>query len=181
MPLRGSQDTKSPTRGKVETNTFNMDKQEQIIKLHDEGFSAGKIAQKLKVKKSVVQDVLGDNAKSSGLGDTISKITEATGLDVVADKVAKVVGADDCGCKARAKTLNKLFPYKRMNDLSLEDSAYLDTFFSENQTSIKMDTQKILVDIYNRVFNAKRKTTTCGQCVASLVRDLRKVYDATKD
>lgn len=158
-----------------------MDKQEQIIKLYDEGFSAGKIAQKLKVKKAIVEDVLGDNAKSSGLGDTISKITEATGLDVVAEKVAEAVGADDCGCKARAKTLNKLFPYKRMNDLSDSDYVFLNDFFTNVKGSVKHDVQVMLVDVYNRVFNAKRKTTTCSQCVASLIRDLRKVYDATKN
>ena len=46
--------------------------------------------------------------KSRGLGDSIEKITKVTGIEKV---VKKVVG-EDCGCKKRKETLNKLFPYK---------------------------------------------------------------------
>lgn len=51
--------------------------------------------------------------KSDGLGDSIAKITEATGLDKAADKVAKAMGKSDCGCNKRRQKLNKLFPYKK--------------------------------------------------------------------
>ena len=47
--------------------------------------------------------------KSKGLGDTIEKITTATGIKKF---VHKVVGKD-CGCNKRKKTLNKVFPYKK--------------------------------------------------------------------
>ena len=50
--------------------------------------------------------------ESKGLGDTIAKITHATGLDVVAEKVAKAMGKEDCGCNRRREKLNELFPYK---------------------------------------------------------------------
>lgn len=50
--------------------------------------------------------------KSKGLGDSIAKITEATGLDKAADKAAKAMGMSDCGCNKRRQKLNKLFPYK---------------------------------------------------------------------
>ena len=53
-----------------------------------------------------------NNEESKGLGDTIAKITNATGLDVVAEKVAKVMGKEDCGCNRRREKLNELFPYK---------------------------------------------------------------------
>jgi hypothetical protein len=53
-----------------------------------------------------------NNEQSKGLGDTIAKITHATGLDVVADKVAKAMGKEDCGCNKRREKLNELFPYK---------------------------------------------------------------------
>ena len=49
---------------------------------------------------------------SQGLGDTIAKITHATGLDVLAENVAKAVGQEDCGCNRRRKLLNKIFPYR---------------------------------------------------------------------
>ena len=42
-----------------------------------------------------------NNEPSKGLGDTIAKITHYTGLDVVAENVAKVMGKEDCGCKRR--------------------------------------------------------------------------------
>ena len=48
--------------------------------------------------------------KSKGLGDTIEKITKATGIKKVVDKVNKVTGKD-CGCGKRKETLNNLFPY----------------------------------------------------------------------
>ena len=51
-----------------------------------------------------------ENKKSKGLGDTVAKITKATGIKKVVDTVAKATGKD-CGCKKRQKTLNRLFPY----------------------------------------------------------------------
>ena len=48
--------------------------------------------------------------KSKGLGDTIEKITKATGIKKVVDKVSESTGKD-CGCSKRKETLNKLFPY----------------------------------------------------------------------
>lgn len=50
--------------------------------------------------------------ESTGLGDTIAKVTHAVGLDKVAESVAKAVGKDDCGCNKRREKLNELFPYK---------------------------------------------------------------------
>jgi len=50
--------------------------------------------------------------ESKGLGDTIAKITNATGLDKLADSVAKMAGKEDCGCNSRRAKLNKIFPYK---------------------------------------------------------------------
>jgi len=54
-----------------------------------------------------------ENNKSKGLGDTVEKFTTATGVKAVVEKVAKAVGADDCGCKARRDALNRAFPYDK--------------------------------------------------------------------
>jgi len=51
-----------------------------------------------------------ENKKSKGLGDTIAKITKATGIKKVVDTVAKATGKD-CGCNKRQENLNRLFPY----------------------------------------------------------------------
>lgn len=52
-----------------------------------------------------------NETKSTGLGDTIAKVTHAVGLDKVAESVAKAVGKEDCGCNKRREKLNQLFPY----------------------------------------------------------------------
>ena len=49
--------------------------------------------------------------KSRGLGDTITKITEATGIKTLVEKTTELLGIEDCGCSRRADTLNQLFPY----------------------------------------------------------------------
>lgn len=43
--------------------------------------------------------------KSQGLGDTIEKITSATGIKYVVETIAKAVG-EDCGCSGRKATMN---------------------------------------------------------------------------
>jgi hypothetical protein len=48
--------------------------------------------------------------KSRGLGDTIEKVTKATGIKKVVDTVSKATGKP-CGCKGRRDTLNRMFPY----------------------------------------------------------------------
>lgn len=56
---------------------------------------------------------MNQNNESKGLGDTVAKVTHATGLDRLATQVAKLTGKQDCGCKKRQEQLNNLFPYKK--------------------------------------------------------------------
>ena len=51
-----------------------------------------------------------EKKKSKGLGDTVAKITKATGIKKVVDTVVEVTGKD-CGCDKKQESLNKLFPY----------------------------------------------------------------------
>lgn len=53
-----------------------------------------------------------NKAKSRGLGDTITKLTHFTGMDKLAEKVAKAFGKEDCGCERRRNKLNEIIPYK---------------------------------------------------------------------
>ena len=48
--------------------------------------------------------------KSKGLGDTIQKITKATGIKKVVDAVSKIT-KKPCNCGKRKDNLNRLFPY----------------------------------------------------------------------
>ena len=50
--------------------------------------------------------------ESQGLGDTIAKVTNFFGIDKVAEAIAKIAGAEGCGCNERREALNVLFPYK---------------------------------------------------------------------
>ena len=152
---------------------------ERIFQLNDEGLAAGKIAQKLKIKKDEVLDILGE-AANKGAGDIVESITTATGIKAVVDTVAKVLDTD-CGCAARKETLNKLFPNRKLNDLSTEDYDFLTEWFSAKRSSVNTKEQNMLVDIYNRVFNAKRKVSNCSPCIASINRELRKIYDGANN
>jgi hypothetical protein len=46
-------------------------------------------------------------APSRGLGDTVAKVLEATGVA----RVVKAVAGENCGCKKRQEALNRLVPY----------------------------------------------------------------------
>ena len=54
------------------------------------------------------------NKDSKGVGDTVEKITKATGIK----KVVKWLAGEDCGCDQRQEELNKLLPYKKPKCLS---------------------------------------------------------------
>ena len=151
-----------------------MDINEKVFELHSEGFKAGKIAQKLRIKKAVVLDILGEAGKE-GLGDIVTKFTEVTGIKAVVDAVV-----DDCGCKARAEKLNVLFPNRKLNNLENDQFDFLEDFFKTKVTSVNSPTQKKLVEIYNYVFKSKRVITNCSPCLVSLIEDLEKIYEGAK-
>ena len=50
--------------------------------------------------------------ESKGLGDTVQKLTEATGIKTIVDKVSQGLNVP-CGCQQRKEKLNELFPYNK--------------------------------------------------------------------
>ena len=50
--------------------------------------------------------------RSRGLGDSIEKITKATGIKSIVNSATTLLGRS-CNCDQRKKWLNKQFPYKR--------------------------------------------------------------------
>jgi hypothetical protein len=48
--------------------------------------------------------------ESKGLGDTVEKITTATGIKTIVDKVSEGLNIP-CGCGKRKDALNQMFPY----------------------------------------------------------------------
>ena len=53
-----------------------------------------------------------EKKKSKGLGDTIQKITDATGLSALTNMLQDKGVIKDCGCGKRKEKSNKAFPYK---------------------------------------------------------------------
>ena len=51
--------------------------------------------------------------KSEGLGDTVAKVLKFFYIDRLADKIAHMLGYEDCGCKRRQNILNRMFPYTK--------------------------------------------------------------------
>ena len=108
---------------------------------------------------------------SKGLGDSVEKVLKATGID----KVAKKILGEDCGCDERKKKLNQMFPYARPfteDELSIYESVLPRL----KGGTITREDQATLVRLYNKVFNANKKPSSCSSCVQQTLAKLAKVY-----
>jgi len=113
--------------------------------------------------------------KSKGLGDTVEKVTKATGIKKATDFIFDKLGVD-CGCDKRKEKLNKLFPYKKPECLTEEEYMVLKGFFKRVKNNVSASEQTALLDIYNRVFKQNRQPSTCGSCVKELVNDMKTLF-----
>jgi hypothetical protein len=89
-----------------------------------------------------------------GLGDTVAKITEVTGIK-------KIVG--DCeGCEKRQAKLNKLFPFKR--DLNDAERKEWEVFMNRpNKKTIAKEDAKMIVRLLKNCLGMSVKPCyTCG-------------------
>lgn len=114
--------------------------------------------------------------KSKGLGDTIEKITEATGIKTVVEAVSEATGID-CGCGERKELLNKLFPYKQIECLNEEDNEWLKNFFETTNDQLTPKQQTRLIEIYKNVFNQIINPSNCGSCWRDRIQDLKQIYN----
>ncbi len=113
--------------------------------------------------------------RSKGLGDTIEKFTEKTGIKKVVEKVSEVTGID-CGCDERKAKLNKMFPYRNKECLNDEEYNWLDQYFTSRKSILSHDEQVRMVNIHNRVLAAKREVSSCGSCVRDMVNIMKRLY-----
>ena len=111
--------------------------------------------------------------ESKGLGDTIAKITKATGID----KLVKFVAGEDCGCDERKEKLNKLFPYAKPKCLTEDEYNILDAYFNKNTETLLSEEQTDFIKINNRVLSQQLTFSTCSSCVRDLVSKLRIIYN----
>ena len=92
-------------------------------------------------------------AKSKGLGDTIAKITEAIGI------------APCEGCNKRKESLNRLFPFKRV------DSSKVDLIKDVDSLS-----DMELIELYNSVFNTSIEIESFKENIRNaVIADLKKL------
>ena len=115
--------------------------------------------------------------KSEGLGDTIEKITEATGIK----KAVKWLSGDDCGCEERKQYLNNLFRYKKPLCLQEDEYKWLTDWYAIERKIMKPSEQDEFLKIYNRVFTANKRRTNCGSCMRELNTNMHKVYKTYED
>ena len=122
-------------------------------------------------KRRTKAEILAEQSK--GLGDTVEKVLEATGIA----KVAKWLLGEDCGCDERKEKLNKLFSYKK-KPLCLEESefSWLKEWFDRNTDKVTPIEQIELFKIHSRIFQVRNELTSCPSCVAGRVSDLKIVY-----
>ena len=114
--------------------------------------------------------------QSKGLGDSIERITKATGIKKVVDKISEVTGID-CKCSERKEALNKMFPYAKVRQFTDEElKIYEEVLTRTQQGKISGQDQAIMVKLYNNVFNANKKVSGCGSCVQQTLAQLAKVY-----
>ncbi len=113
---------------------------------------------------------------SKGLGDTVEKITKATGIKQATDWIFDKLGKD-CGCDTRKEKLNKLFPYKNIECLNEDEYMYLKGFFALNKNVVNANEQRALLNIHNRVFNTNKEQSSCGSCVKDLVNTIKRLYN----
>ena len=118
--------------------------------------------------------------KSAGLGDSIEKLTEVTGIKKVVEMFSEATGID-CGCNERIEKLNYLFPYNRnINCLNESDYNKLTKYLSAQQTTLNAIEQQEISDIYFNVFNYRLQLSSCGSCWKGKIDELRKVYNEYK-
>lgn len=112
--------------------------------------------------------------KSKGLGDTVEKITEATGIKKVVEAIT-----DDCGCQERKDKLNKLFPYA--TEMTSEQKSQYETVIKPQADKgvLSSEAQKLANQMYRDVLGYKARFTRCGSCLKERLVKLQKAYEAS--
>ena len=96
--------------------------------------------------------------ESKGLGDTVEKITEATGIK----KAVKFLAGEDCGCDERKEKLNKIFRYEKPECLLEEEFNLLHNAIETKKNRFNPEEQAAYIKIFERVF--KTKVQGCSSC-----------------
>ena len=109
---------------------------------------------------------------SEGLGDTVEKITTATGIK----KAVKWLAGEDCGCDQRKEKLNQMFRYKKPECFTEDEFELVKMAVETKKNKFSPDEQEAFKNIYERIFHTKVQCTPCS--FAKVVwKDLVAVYN----
>lgn len=116
-------------------------------------------------------------AESQGLGDTVEKVLEVTGIA----KVAKWILGEDCNCDARKAKLNEFWPYRNVKCLEQPEYDWLKEWFDKNTNVVKPSEQKTIMNIHSRVFGVRNEPTSCASCLLHRIEQLKTVFNTYED
>jgi hypothetical protein len=109
-------------------------------------------------KKNETRKKLTESRPSIGLGDTIQKVTKATGIE----KMVKFISGEDCGCEERKEKLNNLFRYKKPLCLTEDEYHWFQHFKVVNNTTLNAEEAGKISAIWSRIFQAKVLYRPCS-------------------
>ena len=114
-----------------------------------------------------------DETSSKGLGDSVEKVLEATGVS----DVVKFIAGEDCGCDERKERLNNIFPYTKAECFTEEEYNWIGAFIARKPTKVTYEERSHLFDVYNRVFNKKKNASSCSSCLQGVYNELKTYYE----
>lgn len=115
---------------------------------------------------------------SKGLGDTIEKVTKATGIKKAVELFSKATGID-CGCDERKEKLNKLFSYGTKPKCLTEDQYNnWKSFKAKEGKTLPKEDRELIANIYSEVFQKKYfEPCTCSpRAWLTMIQQIDKVY-----
>jgi hypothetical protein len=124
------------------------------------------------MKKPVKKTTKKAVEKSVGLGDTVEKIFEATGIA----KVAKFIMGEDCGCDERKAKLNAIFPYRKPECLTEAEFNYLTEIELATKNTFRPSEVTRVREIYSRVMKVRLEPSNCASCFKEIVSKLVIIY-----
>ena len=116
---------------------------------------------------------------SQGLGDTVEKVTKATGIK----KLVEWVAGEDCGCEERKAKLNKLFPYYTTQCMTEEEYFYWGNFLSKDEQTLTKEEADQVAIIWNRLFQTRKFYRPCScnprewQKLINQITEVYKTYE----
>lgn len=94
-------------------------------------------------------------------------------------KIVEAVAGDDCGCQKRKDYLNRRFAYFQPfsdNDKEVWEKQLKP---AKDRKRLDLQTQGLMIDLYQRTFKKRYKKTNCGPCVMEKMEQLEKAYEAS--